>query len=235
MSHHLFYFVRHGQSILNAQGIRQGSTGQLSDIGVEQAHITGERLAEEQADNGKIDKILCSPFDRTRETADIINMHLQVKTPIEYSPLLAERRNPKEIIGHSVDELEVQKIINLIDHSYHDDNYRFSDEENFADLRDRAKQCLNYLESQKDKKILVVTHGIFLKMLIAYMLNRDELTADTYNKLSYFNPSNNAGITVCELQKGWFGSTFHQPKPKDRWKLIVWDDHIDLKGKKTII
>ncbi len=235
MSTHLFYFVRHGQSILNDKGIRQGSVGQLSDKGVEQAHITGERLAEEQSEHGKIQKILCSPFDRTRETADIINMHLKVKSRIEYTPLLAERRNPTEIIGQSVDDLEVRKIVNLIDHSYHDDTYRFSDEENFSDLRDRARDCLAYLETQKSKKILVVTHGIFLKMLIAYMLYRDTLTAADYNKLSYFNPSNNAGITVCELKKGIFGTMFGAPKAEKRWKLIVWDDHIDIKGRNTTI
>lgn len=235
MSTHLFYFVRHGQSILNAKGIRQGSIGQLSDKGVEQAHITGERLAEEQSMHGKIQKILCSPYDRTRETADIINMHIHVAKPIEYNPLLGERRNPSEIVGHSIDEPEVKKIVNIIDHSYHDDTYRFSDEENFIDLRDRAKACLAYLESQKEKRVLVVTHGIFLKMLIAYILHRDELTAVLYNKLSFFNPANNAGITVCQLTKGILGTKIAAPKPKDAWKLIVWDDHIDLKGKNTTI
>lgn len=235
MAHHLFYFVRHGQSILNDRGIRQDSHGQLSERGVEQAHITGERMAEEQSGNGKVDVILCSPYDRTRETADIINMHLKVKTPIVYNDLLAERRNPSEIIGRSVDDPEVRKIVDIIDHSYHDDTFRYSDEENFADLRDRAKQCLEFLETRKEKRILVVTHGIFLKMLIAYMINHDELTAHEYNKLSFFNPSNNAGITVCEYTNGLFNTSLFAPRPENRWKLITWDDHIDLSGHNTTI
>lgn len=235
MSTQLFYFVRHGQSILNDRGIRQDAHGQLSDKGVEQAHVTGERLEEEQKEKGHIEKILCSPFDRTRETAAIINEHLKIKTPIEYSDLLAERRNPSAIVGKSMDDPEIRKIVDTIDHSYHDDDFRYSDEENFSDLRDRARACLSYLETHTETRILVVTHGIFLKMLIAYMLYGDELNAQDYNKLSFFNPSNNAGITVCQYQSGIFHSKWFAPKPRERWKLVVWDDHIDLRGKNTII
>jgi broad specificity phosphatase PhoE len=162
-------------------------------------------------------------------------MHLKIETPIEYNPLFAERRNPSEIIGQSIDNPEVKKIVNMIDHSYHDDTYRFSDEENFTDLRDRARDCLAYLETLKEKKVLVVTHGIFLKMLIAYMLYRENLTAAAYNKLSFFNPSNNAGVTVCELTKGLFNTMFGAPKPEERWELIAWDNHVELKGKNTTI
>ncbi len=235
MATYLYYFVRHGQSFLNEKGIRQGSVGQLSDKGVEQAHITGERLFEEQKEHGPIDLILCSPFDRTRETADIINAHLHVKTPIEYSELLAERRNPSEIIGKSVEDPDVERIVDLMDHSYHNDDFRFSDEENFADLKERAKKCLIYLETKKQKRVLVVTHGIFLKMLIAYMQNHDQLTASIYNKLSFFNPANNAGITVCALRTGFMDGKLFAPKENEKWKLVVWDDHIDLKGKNTTI
>ena len=80
-----------------------------------------------------------------------------------------------------------------------------------------------------------MTHGIFLKMLIAYMLYGDELSAQDYNKLSFFNPSNNAGITICEYTGGIFGSNWFAPRPRERWKLVVWDDHVDLRGKNTII
>ncbi len=230
MSKHLFYFVRHGQSLLNERGIRQDGHGQLSDRGVEQAHITGERLAEEQRINGHINIIVASPYDRTRETADIINAHIKVKKPIEYSDLLIERRNPTKIIGQSIEDPEIRKIVDMIDHSYHGDDFRYADEENFADLRNRAAACLEFLERRHEKKVLVVTHGIFLKMLVAYMTHGDDLTSQEYNKLSFFNPSNNAGITVAQYSKGLFA-----PKHSERWRLLVWDDHIDLKGRNTII
>ncbi len=236
MSIHLFYFVRHGQSILNARGIRQGSEGQLSEKGVEQAHITGERLAEEQLATGKrMDVILASPYDRTRETAEIIALHLHAKRPVEIVELLHERRNPSAIIGKKADDPEISRIIDMMDRSYHSDEYRFSDEENFTDLRDRAKACLEFLEKRSEKRIVVVTHGIFLKMLIAYMMYRDELTAQGYNKLSFLNPSNNAGITVCACDTGPFGIRLLAPSREKRWQLVAWDEHFDLKGKNTTI
>lgn len=230
MRRHIFYFIRHGQSLFNERKIRQDSHGQLSDRGVEQAHITGERLHEEAIKHGKINVILCSPYDRTKETAAIINEHLKVKKPIEYSPLLAERRNPSQIIGKSTDDPEIKKIVDLMDHTYHSDDYRFSDEENFLDLKARAKECLKYLEKRSEKKIVVVTHGIFLKMLIAYISIGDSLTAKDYNKISFLNPSNNASVTVAEYVNGFFA-----PPKEKRWTLLVWDDHYDIKGRDTII
>lgn len=236
MTTHVFYFVRHGQSMLNARGIRQGSAGPLSEKGVEQAHITGERLAEEQtAAKAPMEVVLASPYDRTRETAGIIAEHLHIKTPIEIIDLLHERRNPSSIIGQKAEDLEISKTIDLIDRSYHSDDYRFADEENFTDLRDRAKECLEYLSTRKEKRIVVVTHGIFLKMLIAYMLYREKLNAQEYNKLSFLNPANNAGITVCSYQTGWFDGDFRAPSADKRWKLVSWDEHYDTKGRNTVI
>lgn len=214
MSKHLFYFVRHGESILNAKGIRQGPDGSLSENGKHQADITGSRLTRR-----KIQIILASPYTRTKETADIINTHLH--KPIEYVDLLIERKNPSEIIGKSVTDPDVIHIVDMVDKSFHSDDYRYSDEENFADLRDRAKKLISYLETRKEKNILVVTHGIFLKMVIAYMLYRDTLTAARYNTLSYFNASNNAAITVCEYRDGFFAPRDHAK----RWKLLSWDDY----------
>lgn len=236
MTIRLYYFVRHGQSILNAKGIRQGAEGQLSEKGVEQAHITGERLFEEQNETKqKMNVILASPYDRTRETAGIIAEHLHIEKPIEFVDLLKERRNPSSIIGKKADDPEIARIIDMMDHSYHSDAYRFSDEENFTDLRDRAKACLAYLEKRKEKRIVVVTHGIFLKMLITYMLKRDDLNAQEYNHFSYLNPSNNAGITVCAYNAGLFGTGLFAPRKEKRWQVIAWDVHSETKGRNTTI
>jgi broad specificity phosphatase PhoE len=217
-----FYFVRHGESLLNAKGIRQGPDGSLSERGMAQAEWAGRMLAEE-----KITIILASPYQRTRETADGVNKSLKV--PIEYSDLLIERRNPSEIVGKNKNDPEVVKIVNMIDNSYHDDNYRYSDEENFADMKARAKKCLAYLESRKEKNICVVTHSIYLKLFMGYMLKGDALTAQEYAKLSFFNSSNNAGITVARYYSGWFA-----PKKGAQWQLVAWDIHEDQDKKAPV-
>lgn len=216
-----FYFVRHGESILNAKGIRQGPDGSLSEKGLAQAEWAGEMLKDE-----KISVILASPYQRTKETADGVNKALKV--PIEYSDTLIERRNPSEIVGKLRNDPEVLKIVDLIDNSYHDDNYRYSDEENFADMKARAKRCLAYLESRKEKNICVVTHSIYLKLFIGYMLKGESLTAQDYAKLSFFNSSNNAGITVAKRYSGWFA-----PKKDKQWQLVAWDIHVDPEKKQA--
>lgn len=206
-----FYLIRHGETILNAQHIKQGAEGGLSEAGKQQADRVGIRLAPEG-----IGKILASPYERAKETAAIINTHLRV--PVFYSPLLEERRNPSEIIGKGRYDAQITQITDQIDLSYHDDTYRFSDEENFIDLKKRARKCIRYLARQSTPKVCVVTHHVFLKMLLSYMSYREDLHAADYVKLSFFNTSDNGGISICEYHpwrrwnksRGWEVVSFNE-------------------------
>lgn len=212
-----FYFVRHGETLLNAQHIRQGADGKLSENGQRQAHRTGQALS-----SFPIDRIIASPYERTRETAGIISTY--VHAPVAYSDLFAERRNPSEIIGKHADDPAVVKIIDQMDRAYHEDEYRFSDEENFEDLKVRARKALTALEGQPGHHICVVTHRIFLKMLIAYLLYRDHLHASDYAKLDFFNAADNASVTICQYSlwetfsptRGWKVLVYNAPPPDDR-------------------
>ncbi len=212
----VIYFVRHGETFLNAKGIRQGVEGPLTEKGREQALITAKKFPKGK---GRPEVMIVSPFQRTRETADIIAAYLGI-TNIEFNDLLAERRNPTEIIGHAGDELIVRRIVDRIDKGFHEDNFRYSDEENFTDLRERAKKLLEFIVARPERHILMVSHAIFLKMVVSYMLLEDALTASEYNKLSYLNPLDNAGLTICTY------TTKFLRKPK--WKLLVWNDQLQL-------
>jgi probable phosphoglycerate mutase len=211
MRKQVIYFIRHGQTELNSKGIRQGPDGPLSPQGVKQVAEVAKRFPTEK---GKPKAIIASPFQRTRETADIISKVLNM--PVEYCDLLVERKNPTEIVGHAGDEREVRSIVDKIDKAYHDDNLRYSDEENFVDLKERARKLLEYIAGRKENQIIMVTHGIFLKMVAAYILEGDKLTASEYNKLSYFNPMDNAGLTICSRKVGFFG--------KEKWEILVWNN-----------
>ena len=187
-----FFFIRHGETLLNAEHIRQGEDGMLSQKGREQAEQVGRALKQIH-----IKHIISSTYPRAKETADILNTYLKV--PITYSPLLVERRNPSEIIRKDRDAPEVAHIVDQMDLAYHEDDYRFSNEENFVDLKKRARKCLFLLARQGARETVVVTHHIFLKMLVAYMLYREQLHAADFVKLSFFNFLDNAGITICEF------------------------------------
>ena len=211
MANKIIYFVRHGETENNAKNIRQGSEGGLSAKGREQALATAKRFPKHK---GCPQIIISSPYQRTKETAEIIAKELKLK--IKYSDLLVERRNPTEIIGHEGGERGVREIIDRIDKSYHPDDLRVSDEENFTDLKKRARKLLAYISRKNAKRIIMVTHGIFLKMAVSYMLYGESLTASQYNNLSYFNPIKNASMAICSYTHHWF--------KKNEWKLLVWND-----------
>ena len=207
----LIYFVRHGETENNALGIRQGAEGPLTEKGRAQVLLTAKRFPKHK---GCPQIIIASPYERTKETASIISQEIGVK--VEYSELLTERRNPAEVIGRSGRDPEIRKIIDRIDNSYHADDLRFSDEENFTDLKKRAEKLLSFIKRRWQKRIIMVTHKIFLKMVISYMIYGESLTASQYNNLSYFNPIENAGMAICSYTSHWF--------KKDEWKLLVWND-----------
>ncbi|HEV7424475.1 MAG TPA: histidine phosphatase family protein [Candidatus Paceibacterota bacterium] len=211
MANKLIYFIRHGETENNAKDIKQGSEGSLTEKGRAQAMEAAMRFPKQK---GHAEVIIASPYQRTRETAEIIGREL--KMPVEYSDLLVERRNPSNIIGHSAQESYVKEIIDRMDKSYHADDLRISDEENFLDLKARAKKLLVFIKKRKEKKIIMITHGVFLKMVASYMAHGEHLTASQYNSLSYFNPVNNASMAICLYTPHFF--------KKDEWKILVWND-----------
>jgi probable phosphoglycerate mutase len=208
----LVYFVRHGQSANNAANIRQGSTGGLSDKGKQQAAFVGERLKDTS-----IDILLVSPYDRTKETAGIINESL--KRPTELSDLLVERKNPSEIVGKDADSDEVRKIMDIIDRSFHESDMRYSDEENFADLKGRAKNLLDMLSKRKEKRIVCVSHRIFLKMVLSYIEQGDALDSHEFAVLDYNTKVENTAVSVCEY------SWWRKIKGQNPWKVLAVNDY----------
>jgi len=213
------YFIRHGETLLNAKHVRQGPDGSLSDLGRKQAAATGERLAP-----FPIDVMLVSPFERTRETADIINSYLHKK--IEYCDLLKERRNPSEVIGKWGNDPEVRKIIDTIDKGFHEGSLRFSDEENFEDLKLRAEKLLEFLSARPENEILCVTHLIFLSMVGARIEYGPQLTHKDYTKMSFLYPLSNASITVCEYDPTQKGNK------NGGWQIVAWNDYSRKVGNK---
>jgi len=199
-----FYFIRHGQTLLNAAHVRQGAAGGLSDTGRAQAKRVGAYVKRFH-----VTGIISSTYDRAKETAAIISGELGV--PVTYSALFAERRNPSEIIGKRRDLPDVQQIVDLIENAYHADDYRYSDEENFLDLKARARRALRLLTRRIGRETVIVTHHVTLKMILAYMLYGEKLHAADFVKLSFFNTSDNATVTICEYhplkalirRRGW--------------------------------
>ena len=70
----MIYFVRHGETDFNKQGITQGQLDiPLNQTGIKQANVLCKNLADI-----KFDVIFCSPLARAKKTAEIINKNHNV-------------------------------------------------------------------------------------------------------------------------------------------------------------
>jgi broad specificity phosphatase PhoE len=154
---------------------------------------------------------------RAQQTTDII--HQKVHKPLEYSDLFAERRRPSEVLGKPKDSIDAEYAEKEIEKHFHESGWRFSNEENFDDLKERAKQSLKFLEKKPENEILVVTHGFFMRIVMAYVMFGDSLTGEECLKYIRKFHMENTGITVL---------IFDKEHKQTSWWLWIWNDHAHL-------
>ena len=183
------YFVRHGQSEGNVGLIRQTADAPLTPKGEEQARFIAKRFS-----NLKIDRAFVSTMKRAQQTASVL---LEGKNFfVESSDLYVERRRPSEVLGKPKDLPESLQINKEIWENFHKVGYRYSDEENFEDLKERALQILKRLEKCEQENILVVTHGLILRIVAAVMVHGRGLTGQQCKDFIDTFHHENTGITV---------------------------------------
>lgn len=202
------YFIRHGQSELNATRTHQHPHTPLSPKGREQA-----RAAAECVKHLPIDCIYASDYERAKQTAEIINEVLQ--KDITFTQLLRERRRPSEIQGQQADDPNILKIQQAIEDHWNDPNWYYSDEENFFDVKARAEEFISVLQSETKENIAVVSHGGITRFIISLLMFGDNLTPQLFNQFYMFMKMTNTGITVCEYND-------------EVWKLLTWNDYAHL-------
>ncbi len=199
------YFVRHGQSEQNQAGIHQGTDAKLSDIGKKQSRVLAARLK-----NKNIDIVFSSPFPRAKETADIISRVLKRK--VEIREELKEVVWPSEIIGlHHTDPKSIRIRRKILD-NVHDPDYRYSDEENFKELKSRASMFIEHLlKEHKDQNILCVSHGLIQKVFVGVILFEEEFNSKIYYKFRANSWMENTGITEIDYsdEEGWILQTWN--------------------------
>ena len=202
------YLVRHGESEANVSGIASGPETPLTPEGERQAAAIADRVSRVD-----IDIIISSPYLRTKETARIINEIAQ--KPIEYSDLFVEKRNPTEHLGKMIyNPNEVRSSEHFID-----PNWKHSDEDNFSEIKARVLKAIEYLLARPEEKILVVSHGWFLRVFIAAQLFGETLTVDEYARMWRYLATRNTGLTLVE---------YDENNLNHGWRLITWNDHAHL-------
>ncbi|MDP2703770.1 MAG: histidine phosphatase family protein [bacterium] len=206
------YFVRHGESEGNVKPIWQGSDSPLTEKGRAQAVFTAHRCAK-----FPVEVVLSSALRRARETAEIIVA--KTGAPLEVLDLFVERRRPKEQAGRPKDDPEAVRSEREIWANFHVSGFRFSDEENFDDLKERAGRALKFLGGRPEDNILVVTHGFFMRVLAARAIFGDGLTSHECERFIRTFHMENTGITIF---------SFDKEREDSPWRLWVWNDHAHL-------
>jgi len=132
-----FYLIRHGESTLNAAGVKYGSLNPpLTPCGRKQTHQVAERL------HGQVESIVSSPLTRALEFATALAILLQLPQPIVLENL--RERTFGDAEGMTPD---------MINHHWPTGDIPGMETVNSAAAR--ATQTLNQLEGH----VAVVTHA----------------------------------------------------------------------------
>jgi broad specificity phosphatase PhoE len=153
---------------------------------------------------------------RAQQTAEIIAS--EVGLSIESSDLFVERRRPSEQIDQLKDDPLVIAAEQAIIQSSSVSGRRYSDEENFDDLRERARLALEFLENHPKDTLLVVTHGVFLRNLMAQAIFGNALTGPECGAILDTFTASNTGLSVLR----------YDPTKAKPWSILTWNDHAHL-------
>jgi broad specificity phosphatase PhoE len=210
------YLVRHGESHSNTGAMRATTSSPLTDAGRAQAQQLAERCAKLP-----IDIIIVGTSTRAEETALIVAN--KISKDFISSELFAERRKPSQQNGKPKNDPATRVIDETIRDNFHMPGYRYSDEENFDDLKSRMSFALDYLLNLEDEHVLVITHGIILRILIARVLMGEELSGKECKKFHRDLRMNNTGI--CILKHTDYLDEEGRSSP---WQLWSWNDTAHL-------
>jgi broad specificity phosphatase PhoE len=158
------YFVRHGETALSKARIHQSPNTPLSPRGRDDIQTTAEFLRSVNPD-----LLLSSEYTRALESARIIGLHTGLVPQVQ--GLFYEIVRPSKLFGKSIFSLGTFWYILCSVLKRNNSSWHYHDAENYADIVDRAKRALAYLESLKDThtSVVVMSHTIFINIMVAYM------------------------------------------------------------------
>lgn len=162
------YLIRHGETEWNREGRSQGCSNDipLSEVGLMQADAIGNRLKNEN-----IDLFFSSSLTRAFQTTKAIAGHhnrevIKLKEFMEISFGEWEGLKIDEIKEKYIDVYKVWRDTPHI--------AKVPGAESLLQIRERSMpKLMEIINSNKGKNILVVSHGITIKVLIASMMGID--------------------------------------------------------------
>jgi broad specificity phosphatase PhoE len=93
-------------------------------------------------------------------------------------------------------------------------------------MKARAFRALEALWSRPEQKIVVVTHGFYLRMLVAVATFEKRITPENFQDIFATFRTTNTGVTVFQAASD---HDMWDPWMKDRrWIIRVWNDYAHL-------
>jgi broad specificity phosphatase PhoE len=136
---------------------------------------------------------------------------------------LCERRRPSEVKGmEKASPIRIQ-IYRKIRENFHVPQWRYSDEENFEDLRKRAVEVLDYMESHGAERIIAVTHGVMIRIIIACAIHGYELTGAECEGFIRGFRMQRAGIVALSVNRN-----LEEEGIASKFQLWMWNDYSHL-------
>jgi probable phosphoglycerate mutase len=210
----IVYLVRHGESEGNIAPVFQSTDSPLSEKGHEQARRVAQRIAKLS-----FDTLIVSPMERTRQTAEAITQ-VTGKEPV-YSDLFVELLKPSRLNGRPYSDEEADTLWREWEKILITPGVKVEDGESFDDIVSRADDALVFLENCEEKSIVIVTHGYFLRVIIARVLFGNLLTGELFKRFHKGTAMKNTGITVLKYHE----RSDEQSSP---WRLWIYNDHAHL-------
>jgi len=209
----IVYFVRHAQSDDNVAPVFQSPSSPLSEKGKRQAERIAERISKLH-----FGALIASPFERAKQTAQAIAR--ATGRNVEYSDLFVERVKPTYIDGKPYTDQKANKLWRDWQKSLYTSGARAEDGENFDDLLTRAGKALAFLSDRRERSLIVVTHGYFLRTIVARVLLGSTLSGEAFRQLQKAAAMENTGLTVLRYHGGF--------EEEPSWRLWIYNDHAHL-------
>lgn len=149
------YFIRHGESKDNLDGVWSRPDSPLTALGKWQASAAG---AELRTRGQRIDRIVSSPFPRALETARLIANEIDYDHNAILSSALLGERDWGELTGMPHRDFFDRGLT-------HKDIDSFTGAETLPQLETRAKSALQSIKDIPEENVLIVSHGTFGRAL----------------------------------------------------------------------
>lgn len=199
------YLARHGEIDANKKECLPTRNEALNEQGRMQAVQLAERV-----ESLIIDRLIASDYPRAQQTVEPTATAKKIQ--IETNSLFGEMFEPSSFEGLSDFDERVMTFRSERDIHIEDKDWHFEDAENCYDVFMRAQEARKLLEQSKNENIFIISHGYFIKALIAAILFGINKPTKEWFQVVLTLKLSNVGISYLTYDN-------------ERWRVVMFNDY----------